>query len=559
MSFIIGGYGACKYLIEDINIMNFSLLMIVVTGSYTLIGGLVGTLYVSYFNTSFIFIFLLYVCHMLYNDHSHIGGLRHIYNNLYCMKGPYKNLDNSYLTFVSLSGFQFGIINLIGNFGAVFIDQSYWNCAMASKPKNSVIGFILGGLIWFSIPFTLATAGGLTFRALEFAAGKSLLNQEDIDRGLVLPRVLTLLMGRKGAFLMYLLLLMAISSTASSNIVAVVSILTYDIFQIYIRPFRRTTDINSCLLCGMQRGRKSNIRDKCMCVSMTYCGGCKTDDRDIESSKYNAIRPIYKCRIHGHFRNYYSEMENKKTWIMLFTTLSILPLTFALNILQINLNWLYQFMGIIIGSAIIPVSLSIYWAHLTSKSMIFGASLGTLVGVSVWALISWTTLAVGRKQGNTKSFIERSGEEFPMVLGNIMSILTSGIITVSLTFLKKPKNKEEIAEIWENTRDIDNPLSPWVEVYENDFDIKDTHYLIDRPTLSEVKIKFSKIKIWATVMSFILFICIIILWPSIACTLKVFNYKHFVSWIYLSLTFSWLGATFIIIVPVVQEVITVYV
>jgi Na+/proline symporter len=40
------------------------------------------------------------------------------------------NKEGSYLTMWSLNGLVFGIINVIGNFGTVFVDQSYWQGAI---------------------------------------------------------------------------------------------------------------------------------------------------------------------------------------------------------------------------------------------------------------------------------------------------------------------------------------------------------------------------------------------------------------------------------------------
>ena len=34
------------------------------------------------------------------------------------------NQDGSYLTMISIDGLRFGIINIVGNFGTVFVDQS---------------------------------------------------------------------------------------------------------------------------------------------------------------------------------------------------------------------------------------------------------------------------------------------------------------------------------------------------------------------------------------------------------------------------------------------------
>lgn len=44
--------------------------------------------------------------------------------------------------------------------------QSYWQSAVAAKPSSTYTGYILGGLCWFCIPFTLATSLGLASRAL---------------------------------------------------------------------------------------------------------------------------------------------------------------------------------------------------------------------------------------------------------------------------------------------------------------------------------------------------------------------------------------------------------
>ena len=55
----------------------------------------------------------------------------------------------------------FGIINIIGNFGTVFVDQSYWQTAIAAKPGAAHKGYILGGMVWFAIPFALGTSLGL--------------------------------------------------------------------------------------------------------------------------------------------------------------------------------------------------------------------------------------------------------------------------------------------------------------------------------------------------------------------------------------------------------------
>ena len=42
------------------------------------------------------------------------------------------------------------------NFGTVFVDQSCWQSAITAKPASTHKGYLLGGLVWFTIPFALA-------------------------------------------------------------------------------------------------------------------------------------------------------------------------------------------------------------------------------------------------------------------------------------------------------------------------------------------------------------------------------------------------------------------
>jgi Na+/proline symporter len=55
------------------------------------------------------------------------------------------NRDGSYLTMASSGGLMFGIINIVGNFGTVFVDQSYWQSAIAARPASAARGYVLGG------------------------------------------------------------------------------------------------------------------------------------------------------------------------------------------------------------------------------------------------------------------------------------------------------------------------------------------------------------------------------------------------------------------------------
>merc|ERR1711904_119795 len=126
--------------------------------------------------------------------------------------------------------------------GTVFVDQSYWQSAVAAKPRSAVIGFLIGGMVWFAVPFCMATTNGLAGRALtthpdiEGAFGAYYIDGAASSSGLTPARVLSKVLGPAGAFILLLQLFMAITSTGSAEIIAVSSILTYDIYYEYINP-----------------------------------------------------------------------------------------------------------------------------------------------------------------------------------------------------------------------------------------------------------------------------------------------------------------------------------
>ena len=58
------------------------------------------------------------------------------------------NTDESYLAFRSVDGLVFAIDLFAAGFSTVWLDQAYWQRAIASRPETSVRAYILGGIAW---------------------------------------------------------------------------------------------------------------------------------------------------------------------------------------------------------------------------------------------------------------------------------------------------------------------------------------------------------------------------------------------------------------------------
>mmetsp|Transcript_5409 Transcript_5409/g.7772 ORF Transcript_5409/g.7772 Transcript_5409/m.7772 type:complete len:614 (-) Transcript_5409:602-2443(-) len=290
------------------------------------------------------------------------------------------NAQGSYLTMLSGGGLMFGIINIIGNFGTVFVDQSYWQSAIAAKPTSAAKGYFLGGICWFSIPFSLATSLGLSSIALLLPITK-----EEAGSGLVPPAVATHLMGPVGSWLILIMLFMAIVSTGSAESIAVSSLISYDIYRTYINPDAT----------GAQILRISRI------VIVLF----------------------------GLFMGLFS---------------------IALHEMGLNLGWVYLFMGIMIGSAVIPL-----WNMMTWKKASGTGAVVAAWGGLVLAMIGWI---VGAVVQSGKVTVASLGTNEVMLSGNLIAIFSSGIIHAIWSIFIDPQDYD-FSELDKNINLVENDMS----------------------------------------------------------------------------------------------------
>jgi urea-proton symporter len=233
-SLLILGGSAVTYALTGIdrNLASFLIPLGVIL--YTLAGGLKATFMASWVNSATIVIGLCVLVFRVYVTSPELGSVEQVWERLVYVASiapvP-NNRDGSYLTMLSLDGFFFGVINLVGNFGTVFVDQAFWQTAIAATPSSAWPGYMIGGLAWFAIPFALATALGLASVALSLP-----LSIEEINDGLVAPAAAIHLMGRGGAVIMFFMVFSAVTSSGAAEMIAVSSIVSYDIYRTYIDP-----------------------------------------------------------------------------------------------------------------------------------------------------------------------------------------------------------------------------------------------------------------------------------------------------------------------------------
>ena len=94
----------------------------------------------------------------------------------------------------------------------MFLDNGYYNKAIAASPVHALPGYVLGGLSWFAIPWLTATTMGLSCLALEafpsFPYYPNRIPDADVTAGLVLPSAAVAMLGQGGAAATLLLVFM---------------------------------------------------------------------------------------------------------------------------------------------------------------------------------------------------------------------------------------------------------------------------------------------------------------------------------------------------------------
>jgi urea-proton symporter len=324
---------------------------------YTLVGGLKATFVADYLHTIIIFITILTFVSVVYFISPVTGGVQGMYDKLVAAASLHPvdgNAAGAYLTMASMGGLIFGIINIVGNFGTVFVDQAYWQRAIAAQPKSTVRGFLLGGMCWFAIPFTLATTMGLTAVALQVQ-----LTPEQVQLGLTVPAAATALMGEVGAIMVLVMLFMAVTSAGSAELIAVSSLITYDVYRTYKNP---------------------NATGK-------------------------QLLKVSRGAIVGF-------------------GLGMGGLAVILLAMGLSLGFVYLAMGVLIGSAVIPIALTITWKKTDKHAAVAGA-----IGGLVIALAAWIGTAVSLPAYGGQLSLASLGDNFSMLYGNVAGILVGGAIT----------------------------------------------------------------------------------------------------------------------------------
>ncbi|OQD70514.1 hypothetical protein PENDEC_c023G00451 [Penicillium decumbens] len=211
---------------------------------YTAVGGLKATFLTDFLHTTIVLILIIYFT-ITVLVHPEVGGVYGLYDKLVAtssenyISGNYKG---SVLTFKSKGAIIWGLILKFGNLALVVMDTAFWQKSFATEVKATVPGYNIAAVAVFGIPWGIGTVIGLTARALHNTPifPTHPLTQTEINMGMVMPYTLKALIGDRGLIAFFFLVFMTLTSTISSSMIAVSSILSYDIYKTYLNS--RVTD-----------------------------------------------------------------------------------------------------------------------------------------------------------------------------------------------------------------------------------------------------------------------------------------------------------------------------
>jgi len=197
----------------------------------------------------------------------------------------------------------------------------------------------------------------------------------------------------------------------------------------------------------------------------------------------------------------------------------------ALNEMGLNLGWVYLFMGVVIGSAVIPLWNLMTWDKASGKGAVIAAWSGFVLALTGW-------MVAAKIQGDAVT-VATLGTNEVMLSGNLIAILSSGLIH------------------YVYSKFIDG------EVF--DFSTLDSNIHLVEQDLSGLgaeqqdRNELRRAKRWITRRGYLLTFALILVWPLLSIPAQVFSKSYFAFWVLVSIAWGFGAAITISFLPLFES------
>merc|ERR1719390_123586 len=203
-------------------------------------------------------------------------------------------------------------------------------------------------------------------------------------------------------------------------------------------------------------------------------------------------------------------------------------LAVLLQALGLNLGWVYMSMGVVIGSAVGPASLTILMETANGMAIGAGAVGGLILGIMGWCIEAY-------KESEDVTY-ETLGSSWPWVVGNLCAIF-GGLLIAAVGSLAMPDKDFKWAMLNERIPLVDDIEPPKAD------DESDARLQV------HVKI--------AIIASVVLTFVLLVLWPlPMHGGGGVFSEGGFTIWVVLEILWALIAGVVIIVLPAVEIVLT---
>ncbi|XP_012936448.1 uncharacterized protein LOC106011420 [Aplysia californica] len=201
-------------------------------------------------------------------------------------------------------------------------------------------------------------------------------------------------MGLAGSYMVLTMLIMAVMSSGSGEVMAISSIIVYDIYQTHIRPFKRTYGTGHCILCGEVKAKELNSDQEekdheepsrpkvCQCPLVSDCPRCYDDLRRISNNAGTNKQRVYSCSYHGDYRSYLDQLVTFKSWCILWVTIALVPVGLVIDVSGVDLNYVMVCGFILTTPSFPPALMAIIWTKTSGLGVIVGSIVGLVGGIT---------------------------------------------------------------------------------------------------------------------------------------------------------------------------------
>lgn len=481
--------------LTGMNIVAACLLLPLGVCIYTIFGGIKATVLSDYVHTVILVIIIFVFAFVAFATSDVLGSPGVVWEKVteLAFTQPREgNAGGSYLTMHSRSAFIFFVINLVGNFGTVFLDNGYFNKAFAADPAAALPGYVLGGLAWFAIPALTSLTLGLSALCLEdtpsWPTYPRRMTSQEVSAGLVLPNAATALLGKGGSYASLLIVFMAVTSAMSSELIAVSTIFTYDIYRPYINP--------------NAKGKSLMLMSHLSVIVFAY---------------------------------------------------AMAGFAIGLYYAGVSMGYLYELMGIIIGGAVLPAALTLLWKGQNKQAATYSPIIATCLAIMSWLVctkskegtinVNTTFMDDPMLTGNVVALLS------PVIFVPLLTFIfkPQNFDWEILKTIRRADEEEEIIAATEGAIDPEKlqPLKSQVTMIASEI------YEQQNVTYEDEYSRLAKAFKIGIVICCTLALCLIILWPMPMYGSKyIFSKKFFTGWVVVMIIWLCFTTFMVIIYPI---------